>query len=1054
MKRFKKLGSFQIGKNIPMSFRACVLFGCLFFVTMITKAETGTAGNSQEETNVISGRVLNEGGEYIPGAVIKLKGTQIGVITDFDGNFTLKVPELENPTIVVSFIGFVTQELPIGNNKKFDIVLKSASVGMEEVIVVAYGAQKKESVVGAISQVKGEALAQTGQTSVTNALAGQIPGLVSVQQSGMPGASESQIYIRGVSSFGGDNSPLVLVDGVERSMDNIDPNEVESISVLKDASTTAVFGVKGANGVILITTKRGQIGRMEISAQAEATLVRPSFKRDLEDSYTTLSYLNKVYRNRQEWGKVLSDDILEHYRVQDMPYIYPDVDPVDYMVNDFALDTRFNISARGGTETVKYFVSLGAITEGGMFKEGYTQSQYDPGYSYDRYNFRTNFDFKVTKSTQVSISSGGFLGTTNTPGGSYNHIPSYILYNAPYDSPLIYPAEFLEQYPDADWPYAGDRVAGSLQVPGETTPYYLNNHTGTKSNTRHRLNADFTLKQDLGFITQGLSADALVSYNNSASYTNGNMLDAGEYFIFNLKEDGGYEWIRYIDKTQDQETILRPAYNNGTRSNNSPAKNFMYQLKVDYKRTFANDHNVTALALFKRRESQTRASFPHYEEDWVGRVTYDYKNKYMIEFNAGYTGSEQFAPKNRFGFFPAFAVGWNVVNENFMKEKAPWMSQLKLRYSYGESGNDNTGSNWLYLSEYVNSSNATTGDMTSSGTVGTIAEGKVPNLQAQWERSIKHNLGFEFGILDNMLTLTLDLFSEERDGILMERRSIGSWFGQELQPMNIGATKVHGYEIDLSWRKTYNEVNVWAKANFNFNENRITARDDPSLTPDYLKLEGMPISQIRSTYNIGYYQDMDDILNYTLSNNNLQTVGTDMILDFNGDGVVNANDAVPLEYTTRPNYTFGLSAGLSYKNFDCNFMLQGNSSVSRNFGAYNTPIANIDKQGILFNGRAEQVWTPDNRNAVYGAWGAWNMGQKAYIHAYYLRLKSIQFGYNVKGDFMNRLGLSSLRFYLQGNNLLTYAPNVTLGDPEAEPGTANSFYPVPKRFTVGLKVNF
>ncbi|WP_282035734.1 SusC/RagA family TonB-linked outer membrane protein [Saccharicrinis aurantiacus] len=1058
MKNLKQISLFRRLWKMLLSFKIC------FLIALLPTASLQAAGNIessdilQDNSRNISGNVTDDNGEPIPGVAIMIKGTTRGTITDFDGNFNLAIND-GDATLLISFIGYLTQEVSIGATSTYKVALKEATVGVEEVLVVAYGAQKKESVVGAISQVKGEALAQTGQTTVTNALAGQIPGLVSVQQSGVPGGAESKIYIRGMSSFGGDNTPLVLIDGVERSMDNIDPNEVQSISVLKDASATAVFGVKGANGVILVTTKRGQLGRMEISVQAEATLVKPSLKRDLEDSYNTWVGLNKVYRNRQEWGKVLGDDILAHYKNQDLPYIYPDVDPAEYMVDDFALDSRVNISARGGTKTVKYFVSLGAVSENGVFKEGATQNQYDPGYSYDRYNFRSNFDFKITNTTEVSISAGGFIGSTNKPGATYQYLPNYVLYNAPYDSPMVYPAEFVAQYPDANWPYEGDRVGGSLIQPGEQTPYFINNHSGVNATTKHRLNTDFTLKQDLGFITQGLSADALISYNNEAQYANGTMKDAADYFIFNRIGEDDYEWIRYINKTQDQETIVRPAYNNGTRNggtvgNGMPRKNYMYQIKMDYRRTFANAHNVTALALFKRRQSQTRASFPHYEEDWVGRATYDYRNKYMVEFNAGYTGSEQFAPENRFGFFPAFALGWNVANESFMQQAAPWMNQFKIRYSYGESGNDNTGSNWLYLSEYTEDKNANTGDMTSSGSVNTIQEGKVPNLYAQWERSIKHNLGFEFGFLKDMFTLGVDLFAEERDGILMGRRAVGSWFGQEIQPLNIGATKVHGYEIELGWKKTYNEVNVWAKGNFNFNENRITERDDPILTPDYQKLAGMPIDQTRSSYNIGYYQNMDDMINYKLANNNLQTIGTDMILDFNGDGVINSNDAVPHGYTSRPNYTFGLSSGMSYKNFDCNFLIQGNSHVSRTFGAWGTPIANIDKQGILFNGRAEKVWTPEQRDAEYGAWGAWNMGQKARIHAYYVRLKSIQFGYNVKGDFVNKIGLSSLRFYLQGNNLLTYAPEVTVGDPEAEPNADNSNYPVPKRFTLGLKVNF
>ncbi len=1053
-------GSF---KKLKLAIQFCLLL--LFISTAPTMAADNDLKGDNEFQNKmesvvaeqdqksLTGVVTDSNGEPIPGVTVIVKGTTIGTITNFDGAFSLNVPA-NAETLAFSFIGYTTQELSIKEQTIFNITLAEATVGVEEVVIVAYGSQKKESVVGAISQVKGEALSRTGQSTISNALTGQIPGVVTVQQSGMPGSTDAKIYVRGLSSFSGDNQPLVLVDGIERSLNNIDPSEVQNISVLKDASATAVYGVKGANGVILVTTKRGQLGRMEISGSAEISLSKPSIERNLEDSYSTLYARNQVFRNKQQWDRVVSDEILEHYRLQDMPYIYPDTDPADVMLKDFGIDYKFSVSARGGTESVKYFVSLGALHEGGMFKDD--QTEYDAGYQSDRYNFRMNFDFDLTKTTNVKISSGGYLKQTDVPGDTYSYIVNYILYDAPYDSPFFYPAEFVEQYPDEKWPYEGERMAGSLVVPGEKTSYLFYNQSGSIRNSEHRIGADFSLKQDLSFITKGLSAEALISYNNQAYYNAGKVDYNADYFLFNLVGENDYEWTRYIAKTEDYETIVQPASYSASKRNGNPQKNLVYSARLDYRNTFADKHNVSALALFKRRESQGGASFPHYEEDWVGRVTYDYMSKYMLEFNAGYTGSEQFAPENRFGFFPAFALGWNVAQEKFFQEKVPYMNNFKVRYSYGESGNDNTGSNWLYISEYTNSKGYETGDITSSGAVTTVKEGEVPNMVAQWERSIKNNLGFEFGFLNSTYTLSVDLFNEKRDGILMSRRAIADWFGQSMQPQNIGATKAHGYEIEASFNKTVNNINYWVKGNFNFNENRIVARDDPKLTPDYQKLEGKPIDQPTSRYNFGYYQDADEMINYSVGNTNLQIPGTDKVLDFNGDGVVNSNDNVSMGYPTRPLYTYGLSAGMSVSNFDCSFLVQGATAVTRNFGSRNDPMSDVDKHAILYSGRSDDTWTPDNRDAEYAAWGGWNAQQKNRINASYARLKSVEVGYNFKGSFVSRIGLSSARLYLQGINLVTYAPNVTVGDPEAEPSTSadNNNYPLPKRINLGVKVSF
>lgn len=1008
----------------------------------------------------VSGTVTDEAGLPLPGVTILVKGTTSGTVTDMDGEFVLEVP-ITSGVLQFSFIGFDTKDIPIAGKDNFKVVLKESVVGIDEVVVVGFGVQKKESVVGAISQVKGSELEKIGVTSVANALVGQVPGMVTVQQSGLPGSSEAKIFIRGVSTFAGNNEPLYIVDGVERPITDIDPNEVESISVLKDASATAVYGVKGANGVIILTTKRGQKGRMSISVDAQYTLSKPTVVRDLGNSYETLTARNQYYRYLQRYSEVLNDEIMEHYRLQDMPYVYPDASPADLVLNDFGKDYKATVAARGGTDVAKYYISMGFLHEGG-FVTG-NQDLYNPNFSYNRYNFRANLDFDLTKSTSLSISSGGFIGVDSRASNDFSKNIRGLMFVPPYESPIIYPESFIEQYPDPNWPNTGDRYAASL-IDGGKTYYYNFNNTGTDITTRDRLNTDITLKQDLDFITKGLSFQTMVSYNTSSAYRR-NIRYTGDSYIFKLLSNDEYIWERYIGTNKDDESIVRDPYETANSRLVNPSYSLLYSARINYNRSFGSKHNVSALALFQRRESHVGAAFKHFEENWVGRATYDYKEKYLIEGNLGISGSEQFSPDKRFGVFPAIALGWNIAKESFMEENFAVMNNLKVRYSYGETGNDNTGSNWLYIAEYTNGPGFSTGDLGSSESVQTIKEDKVANLNAQWERSIKNNLGIELGLWDNTFTATLDLFNEKRDKILMSRRALADWFGQSIQPLNIGATKVHGYEITAGFNKMHKGTHYWVKGNFNFNENRVVLRDDPKLTPDYLKLEGKPIGQSTTRKLIGYYQDMDEMINYSL-NQSLSIVGSDKALDFNGDGVLNSLDNIPIGNPDQPMYTYGLSAGFSKKGFDFSFLVQGAHHVSRWLGAFMNPLYNMGEgeKYFLFGGR-EDIWTPDNRDAEYATWGGWNSSsEKAIADAKYVRLKSVELGYQIDKKHVKFLGLSSARIYFQGSNLLTYAPGISFfGDPELQPfedntgesyGLSGGSYPVPKRFTFGLKVNF
>ena len=1017
--------------------------------------------NPVEEQQVITitGIVKDESGP-LPGVTVLIKGTTQGAATDNNGRYTINVSGNES-VLQFSYIGYITQEILVGNRRTIDVDLKENVDVLEEVVVIAYGVQKKESVVGAISQVKGTELVRGGTPTVGTALAGRVPGMVTIHQTGLPGDSDPVIYIRGVSSFSGNNQPLILVDGIERPLSDIDPSEVENISVLKDASATAVYGTKGGNGVILLTTKRGQEGRMEISVNVDATLKQSVNQKMQEGSYKTLSARNEYFRNMNMYDQVIVDDLLDRYRNPKDEwdkYIFPDVDAWEHGIRPYVWDSRASISARGGTRNAKYFLTLSYMHEGDLINS--VQTLYDAQYRYDRVNYRMNFDFDLTKTTKLSVSSAGMVGKTQYGGSSGQGdgplVVSSMYLDPPYLTPYVYPAKFVAQFPDPNYPVIEDRIGVNTLSPGKAVGWYRHNYNGSARSIRDRLGTDVVLTQKLDFITKGLNFRANFSYNNYANYSGGGVAYNKDQYLFQLTNDG-YQWVRYMGLSVDMYGVVNPPYERNY-SRGRPSYDYEYQMQMDYNRTFG-DHTVSGLALLRRRIAQSGADFPTYFEQWSGRMTYDYQGKYMIEATLGVTGSERFSPANRFGYFPAAAVGWNMAREKFFQNLVPQQfSTLKVRYSYGETGTDNIGG-FIYLSDFTNWQSYTLGYGTTSNVL-TVREGQVPNSVARWERTVKHNLGFDLGFFNNSLFYSVEFFSENTDGILMSRNSIASWFGQGVKDLNLGKTKRHGYEMELRYQKYYTDWSWWSSANFNFYENRILERDAPLLTPDYQNSEGKPISSMSSAINIGYYQNMDEMINYSLNRTGIRVVGSDMVLDFNGDATT-ANDAVHQRYRDRPNITYALSGGVNYSQLELNFLIQGVTSVVRNWSGNYNPLFSRDPDNlfVMAKGR-DDVWTPDNRNATHANWGGWSPANKAFVDASYFRLKTLELAYTFSKPSLKKIGFSSARVALQGYNLLTWAPGFILGDPENEAtgrdGYIHSFYfyPIPRRYTLAIKFNF
>ena len=1026
----------------------------------------------------VSGKVADQG-DPLPGVTVAIKGTSQGTATDINGAFTLSVPDA-NAVLVFSYIGYVTQEITVGSQRVINVSLMEDTQKLEEVVVIAYGVQKKESLVGAVSQVKGEELVRSGTGNVSQTLTGRIPGMVTMMQTGLPGDADPVIFVRGLASFTGNNQPLVMVDGIERQLSNIDPSEVETISVLKDASATAVYGVKGGNGVILITTKRGQEGRMEITVNTDATLKQSLTKTGQENSYTMLMARNQLFRNQQSWSRILDQTVIDRYRWRQGPwdeYLYPDIDHWDVMTKPFAWDTRASISARGGTKLTKYYLMMGYFNETDFYET--VQTNFPATLSFKRVNFRMNFDFDFTESTKLSVSTSGYVGTRDetslsaTVGNLFRDI-----YLMPPHTPYMYPKEFVEAFPDPKFPdKVYDRVSIDPYWIGFETGYVKHNYTGLNRNVNNRLTTDIVFNQKLDFIAKGLALSASFSFNNYTRY--GAQVWGNDYeswlFQFTEADASDYTWTRYVNNRIDDFTVLRPSFQRPVdrRGNNY---DYVYGARLNYAHVFAGDHTVSALALFQRRFAQDASSFPLYEEQWSGRATYDYQGKYMLEGTLGVTGSARFAPNNRFGVFPSGAVGWNLSKERFIRNiLPPLISNLKARYSYGVVGADNV-SGYLYISEYTNwdpgqnqgSNNYGTyyggfGDVQQLPAV--VREGAVPNVNAQWERARKHNLGFDLGLFDNSFNFSAEFFSEYRDRILMSRRSISAIFGQSMREMNLGEVKRHGMELEMSYNRRIKDGMWWTSANYNFNENRVVKRDVPYATPIYLSDEGKPIGWNSSRYNTGkYYTNMDQYMNYLLGITAQKAFGRDITLDFDGNGLLDANDNIPISMNERPTVTYGWSGGLIYKQLEVNFLFQGQHNMYRNWDFFAQPMQYLgtEDRWVKWKGYGDDLWTPTNLNAPYGAYGEWANGQKSWREGAYFRLKQLEIAYRFEQAMLHKIGLKSARIALQGYNLWTYTKvDYFFGDPENEPSGHEGgwdalfhLYPIPRRYTIALKFDF
>ena len=1001
----------------------------------------------------VTGVVVDESSTPVIGAAVLVKDAPSlgGVMTDANGEFTFTVPA--GSVILISCVGYQNWEKAATAPERWFVTLTEDTQMIEETVVVGYGVQRKESVVGAISQVGNTALVNSGTVNVGHALTGKLSGVETFQTSGQPGNDDVTIVIRGQSSWNG-NEPLVMVDGVERSFLDLNPNEIETISVLKDASATAVFGAKGANGVILVTTKTGLKGKPKMGLTVNFGVDNPTFLPEHIPGDQVLEMTNIALKNQQSFASQYSADEIKTTRDQSNPLRYPDNDWYGMMMKTLAptLDANFTLS--GGSEKATYFVSVGYLTDNSLVKK--VKMAGDNTYQSHRFNYRSNIDVNLSPSTKLSLKFGGSTSIKGKPAVTTTKLFSTMYTASGVMYPAYFPDEILTLVPDPNYPGETGIRVGSNNGAYVANPYYYIMYDSYQTSVINRLNTDAILRQNLDFLTKGLYVQAKASLTTQFLRYSKNATQAYPTYDINWSnyDAGANPWV---SSSQGESVLTVNPYKES--QNNIPTQTsivFYWEASLNYNRSFGN-HNVTALALMSRREGINDVDFPSRTEAFVGRITYDYKQKYLFEANVGYTGSEQFAPANRYGLFPSVAVGYAISKEEWWKTAMPWWNKMKIRYSDGLVGSDAATEKWLYFSSYSQSN-------------GTYQETTAANETARWETARKRDLGIEMGWLDDKFSLTVDLFDEHRKDMLVTP-VVTPLVAIDYKDINAGELKKHGIEIEPKFRnRTAGGFYYEIGAMLGFNENRILAYPDKPSQPSYQWYTGTAFGSQRMGMNQagnGFFNNVDDLHAYPVNYATWDALypGIYKFTDFNADTYINTDDFHPISGTTYPVCTYSLDFGFSYKHLSFHTLLYGNQGKYTNFQqSYDTEYWKGD---LVIHKAQTNYWTPTNNDSrsihrtitfntlftsqVSGAEYAFL--DHTWMKSDFLTLKEMYLAYRFDAKRLkNRFGVDALTVTLTGNNLFTLT-NLIEGDPQIKT-LYDSYYPIVRVVKLGVKLDF
>lgn len=1007
----------------------------------------------------VKGTVKSASGEGIPGATVSVKGTNRGVSASKDGVFTIACTP--KSILVFSSIGFTTKEVLVGNKTSIDVVLDEFQSALDEVVVVGYGKQKKEGVVAAVTQATGKTLERAGGvSSIGAALTGNVPGLITSSGTGIPGGEDPQIIIRGISSPN-NSAPLILVDGVERPMNSVDISSVDAVTVLKDASATAVFGSRGANGVILITTKRGKTGKATIRATVNTIVKSASKLPEKYDSYDGLTIRNQAIEYElaarpDGWRNFLPEAILQKYRNPanlEEAERYPNVNWEEALFRKNAVSNNANINISGGTDFVKYFTSADVLHEADLFRVYDNKRGYKQGFQFDRLNVRSNLDFQLSPSTLFKTNISGSYGVRKSPwgfnGGGGQYGPWIDAYNAAPDA-------ILPRYSDGSWGFYApneQKAENSARILGLG---------GVANTTTAQITTDFTLEQDLGRLIKGLKFTGNISFDNTFVES-----DRGINDLFN---DAQLKWIDpetgIATYKQAVDGVTGFDFQEGIRW--SPAagnigasqRRLFYQLQLNYAKTLGGKHFLTAMGLMNRNVFANGSIVPTFREDWVFRTTYTFNNKYTVEYNGAYNGSEQFASDYRFNYFSSGGVNWILSNEKFIKQIRA-IDLLKLRLSYGQTGFDNLGIRWPYLDQWAFERLArlgTTGEAAEQSPYTQYRQTGVGNPTVQWEESEKFNVGVDVELLKGLIKAKADVFSDNRTKILLgNRQDVPSYYGAAPPVANLGQVKSSGYELELHISKTLGKFRLWTDLNMTHTQNKIIEAANPELLPEYQKTEGKAINQEYSYVSEGKYNTWDQLYGSTIHNaqDNQKLPGNLYLVDYNGDGVIDAQDRVPFGYTNWPQNTYNATFGLDWKGFTAFVQFYAVNNVSRQVGFASL----VNQKNTVY--KEGEYWSPSNAEGIpIPRWSStpadYYRGTQYLFDGSYVRLKNAEIAYSLTSEASRKLGLAGLRIYLNGNNLIAWSKMPD--DREANFGGAafsqQGAYPTVRRYNLGLNITF
>ncbi|MEO5910970.1 MAG: TonB-dependent receptor [Pelobium sp.] len=991
-------------------------------------------------------------GQVLPGVSVQVKGTKLGTVTDADGKYSLNIPD-DNAILIFTYIGYKPFEVAIKARTAINVSLEISENSLDAVQVVAYGSQKKSSVVGAISTVTIKEL-KTPTRNLTASLAGKVSGVIAVQRSGEPGYDDATFWIRGISTFGAGTQPLILVDGVERPINNIEPEEIETFSVLKDAAATAPYGIRGANGVVLVTTRRGSKEKPSISFKVEKGVVGATNLPEFADGVTYMNLYNEANNATNPNAPVLySEDRISKTASGEDPYLYPNVNWQSLMMKDYSDNERLNLNITGGGDVAKYFLSATYYQEGGIFKNNEI-TPYNTNINVKRYNFRANTDIDLSKTTQLSMGIGGILVTGNYPGRTTDALYTEgIMMNTP--------VGYAPTYPD---PANPDKfVYGGVN--GIMNPYQGLTGAGFVNEWKNNIQSDFTINQDLKKFLKGLRLSAKFAFDgyNEHNISRARGLDR-------RSQDAGDRYrLEPAGRDANGDLVLTKFYdgpeNLGFQRTSLGTRRIYYQANVNYDQSFGK-HTVSGMVLFNAQDFQrgdvgdAMGSLPYRLLGFVSRATYNYENKYFLEVNAGYNGSENFESGKRFGLFPAVAAGYIISEEPFFKDKIKGIELLKFRGSYGLKGNDQIGGRRF---AYVTTIGGGSGGYSFGNTNQTFFNGVGEDQWGSdltWETETELDLGIETRFL-NGFYLQADVFKRNRKGIFLQRGSLPSILGLQNTPYgNIGAFENKGIDANLEYRKQLGGFNVTLRGNYTFARNKIIDNDQPDYQYAYQNRKNKRLNQPFGLLSEGLFRDQEDVNSHAIQQFGAVRPGDIKYKDVNGDGYVNSFDEVAIGNPETPEVIYGFGTTINYKGFDISAFFQGSSNVNFMLGGTGWyPFLEGGIRGNLMS-YATDRWTPENQNgsALFPRLSVGN-NQNNYRSstfwqrdASYLRLKTAEFGYTLPKRITSKIKVNTLRVYLSGFNLLTFS-KFNFWDPESGSGRAAS-YPLQRNYNLGVNLNF